>query len=265
MPEEINRVLTDHVSTILLCPTRQAVRNVQAEGFALSGLDEGLLPFDRGDPLSLPSCSADEPLVLNVGDVMLDVYLASAAQAETASTISQCLDLKSADYALATLHRAENTDDPERLCGILEGLRSLAEDGMRVVFPIHPRTREALSCLDISIDGCGIDIIEPMGYLDMLALERNAKIILTDSGGVQKEAYFSHVPCITLRDETEWVELVEGGWNQLAGADPVRIHDAIQRALALDRADQNVLLYGDGHASERIVWVLEQWWRRAQA
>jgi UDP-GlcNAc3NAcA epimerase len=136
---------------------------------------------------------------------------------------------------------------------------------MRVVFPIHPRTREALSCLDISIDGCGIDIIEPMGYLDMLALERSAKIILTDSGGVQKEAYFSRVPCVTLRDETEWVELVEGGWNQLAGADPVRIHDAIQRALALDRADQNVLLYGDGHASERIVWVLEQWRRRAQA
>jgi UDP-GlcNAc3NAcA epimerase len=130
-----------------------------------------------------------------------------------------------------------------------------------MVFPIHPRTRKALFRQRARISCSALEIIDPVGYLDMLKLERGAKLILTDSGGVQKEAYFSQVPCVTLRNETEWVELVDAGWNHLAGADPGRIQNAVQRALAFDRANQATLLYGDGHASERIVKLISGWWK----
>ena len=161
-----------------------------------------------------------------------------------------------------TVHRAENTDNPVRFRGIFEGLRSLAADGLQVVLPMHPRTRNALSALQTPLDLGGVEVIDPVGYLDMIALEGGAGLILTDSGGVQKEAYFSGVPCVTLRDETEWVELVETGWNQLAGADPSRIRDAAQQALTADRVGGEAKLYGDGHAAERVVGALMQWWNR---
>lgn len=267
MPEEINRVLTDHASTILFCPTRHAVENLRHEGFTnivndghlVSNLDCDLLPAVNHEPRT----TNYNPLVVNVGDVMYDVYLTLAERADAESDIVQRLDLKAKDYALVTIHRAENTDSPTRLRGILEGIRSLAEDSMRCVLPIHPRTRTALSHLGDRIDCSALEIIDPIGYLDMLKLERNARMILTDSGGVQKEAYFSQVPCVTLREETEWVELVEAGWNWLGGADPVQIQDAVRHALAFDQANQTTLLYGDGHASERIVRQLKDWWERA--
>ncbi|MFC2095139.1 UDP-N-acetyl glucosamine 2-epimerase [Candidatus Bipolaricaulota bacterium] len=264
MPEEINRVLTDHVSTILFCPTRQSVANARVEGFSNAMLDGALVPMTVDAPPQSLSPSADNPLVLNVGDVMYDIYLSLAAQSSAESSIIQRLDLKASDYALATIHRAENTDDLDRLRGIVEGLSTLAADGLRIVLPAHPRTRKALLLLAEQNDCSALEIIDPIGYLDMLAVERNAAVILTDSGGVQKEAFFSGVPCITLRDETEWVELVEAGWNQLAGAEPARIRDAAQSALAFDRANPKTSLYGDGHASERIVRVLKDVWQRVQ-
>ena len=269
MPEEINRVLTDHASTLLFCPTRKAVENLRHEGFtnivneghlvSISNLDCDLLPAVNHELRT----TNHAPIIINIGDVMYDVYLTLAERADAESDIVQRLNLKVKDYALVTIHRAENTDDPERLRGILEGIRSLAKDSMRCVLPIHPRTRTALSHLGDRIDCSALEIIDPIGYLDMLKLERNARMILTDSGGVQKEAYFSQIPCVTLREETEWVELVEAGWNWLGGAEPAQIQDAIRHAFAFDRAaNQATLLYGDGHASERIVQLLKDWWAR---
>jgi len=260
MPEEINRVLTDHVSTFLFCPTRQAVKNAQAEGFT-NAVDCGeLVPL--GDPCGGLRCSADTPAVINVGDVMYDVFLRASADARAQSDVFRRLGLQQGSYALVTVHRAENTDNPVRFRGIFEGLRSLAADGLQVVLPMHPRTRSALSALQTPLDLGGVEVIDPVGYLDMITLEGGAGLILTDSGGVQKEAYFSGVPCVTLRDETEWVELVETGWNQLAGADPSRIRDAAQQALTADRVGGEAKLYGDGHAAERVVGALMQWWNR---
>ncbi len=265
MPEEINRVLTDHVSTILFCPTRQAVTNARAEGFSNVMLDGALVPMTVDDPPHSSSPSADNPLVLNVGDVMYDVYLALAAQSDAESSIIQRLDLKASDYALATIHRAENTDHSERLRGIVEGLSTLAADGLRIVLPAHPRTRKALFLLGEQIDCSALEIIDPIGYVDMLALERNATLILTDSGGVQKEAYFSGIPCVTLRNETEWVELVDAGWNRLAGAEPECIIAAARELLTSSPSGDRVALYGDGHAAERIVKACLDWWNLAEA
>jgi len=256
MPEEINRILTDHVSSVLFCPTRQAVDNLEAEGLAPHDEGHALLPLDAAE--SRRTCSADQPLILNVGDVMYDVYHVLAAQADEQSAILESLHARRGDYALVTVHRAENTDDPGRLRGILEGLSALAATGLRLIFPVHPRTRKVLSRLETSAKNAGLEMIEPVGYLDMLALERNAALILTDSGGVQKEAFFSRVPCLTLREETEWVELVESGWNVLVGADPACIADGGQRSLGLDCSSQPSLLYGDGRAAERIVHTLAQ-------
>jgi len=258
MPEEVNRILTDHVSSVLFCPTRQAVDNLEAEGLAQQPVEHELLGMDGVEAWGGRAGSADQPLILNVGDVMYDVYQVHAVRSDAQSTLLQSLHACRGSYALATVHRAENTDNPGRLRGILEGLRALATTGLRVILPIHPRTRKALSRLETPVDSAGLEIIEPVGYLDMLALERNAALILTDSGGVQKEAFFSRVPCLTLREETEWVELVQSGWNFVVGSDPACIADGTQRALALDRSNPTSLLYGDGRAAERIVRTLAQ-------
>ena len=260
MPEEINRVLTDHASTILFCPTLQAVQNIAAEGFANTVMDGKLLPMDAS--AGEVSRSVDNPLVLNVGDVMYDVYLMLAARSGAESTIASRLNLKSRDYALVTIHRAENTDDPKRLRGIIDGVSSLAKNGIRVVLPLHPRTRKALNDKSTRINCDVLEIIDPVGYLDMLALERSAQVILTDSGGVQKEAYFSGIPCVTLRDETEWVELIEAGWNRLSHADPRGIRDSVEAALQSKKTLSATPLYGDGRAAERIVWLLAAGWQR---
>src|SRR5687767_11661717 len=190
MPEEINRVLTDHASSALFAPTQAAVEHLAAEG----------VPADR---------------VHLVGDVMYDAALAYARVAEAQSAILRSLGLAAGRYALATIHRAENTDDPRRLQQICRGLAETAA-AMPVVFPVHPRTRAALKRADIALaDRPGLTLCDPVGYLDMTMLEKSAALIVTDSGGVQKEAYFHGVPCITVREETEWTELVDLGWNRI--------------------------------------------------
>jgi len=226
MPEEINRVLADHVATLLLCPTDVAVRNLEAEGIT------------RGVHL--------------VGDVMCDSLKHYLPIAEQRSTILRDLGLTS-PYALWTVHRAENTDDPTRLAGILEAMNRIAAGGLPVVLPLHPRTRDRLRDQHGFNPHVGLRILEPVGYADMLVLTRHAKIVLTDSGGLQKEAYLLGVPCVTLREETEWVETVEAGWNTIAGTDPDRIVAAANRPSP--EADARNL-YGDGRAAERIVKIL---------
>ncbi|MDQ3917963.1 MAG: UDP-N-acetylglucosamine 2-epimerase (non-hydrolyzing), partial [Acidobacteriota bacterium] len=225
MPEELNRVVADHLSSVLLCPSPAAVENLKAEGVTAG--------------------------VHLVGDVMYDAVLRFAARAEERSTVLRDLGLGPNGYLLATVHRAENTDDTARLREILSAFSRIGEP---VVFPVHPRTRKIIGGLDLPL-GPNVRAVGAVGYLDMLALERHARMILTDSGGVQKEAYWLGVPCVTLRDETEWVETVEAGWNTLAGADRARILEAVKSFRPA--AGPRPRLYGDGRVAERCVRVLE--------
>jgi UDP-N-acetylglucosamine 2-epimerase len=199
MPEEINRVMTDHVSDLLFCPSQTAVDNLGREGIRNN--------------------------VHLVGDVMLDVlnWAAQRVNGNAHKTLDR-LGVNTGKYALATVHRSENTDDPARLSGILDAFSELEED---VLFPIHPRTRKVIAGRAGPL-GTNIKLIEPLSYFDMVAVSKSARIILTDSGGLQKEAYWLGVPCITLRDETEWVETVQSGWNTLAGSDTKRIVHAVR-------------------------------------
>lgn len=227
MPEEINRVLTDHISDLLLCPTDLAVRNLAVEGV-----------FNN---------------VLNVGDVMYDVSLFYRNIAREQSDVMNRLGLTEGGFALSTVHRAENTDSPERLANIVEALGEIAKT-IPIVLPLHPRTRKFLQDSGL-INKLGEDVVlvDPLSFLDMVRLEQSAQMILTDSGGVQKEAYFYKVPCITLRDETEWVETVESGWNQLVGADSRRIVNALRQ---LHRPTDCPQVYGDGKAADKIIDAL---------
>ncbi len=202
MPEEINRVLTDHVSALLFCPTPVAVDNLAREGIS------------RGVHL--------------VGDVMYEALLYNARIAEKNSRVLADLRVQPAKYFLATIHRAENTDDPGRLGAIVRALREISRE-YRVLWPVHPRTRHILARGDGLPAADHLTLLEPLSYLDMLQLEKHARGILTDSGGVQKEACWLEVPCVTLRDETEWLETVESGWNVLVGADTQRIVQAARR------------------------------------
>jgi UDP-GlcNAc3NAcA epimerase len=226
MPEEHNRVLTDHVSDLLFCPTQTAVDNLAREGIT------------RGVHL--------------VGDVMYDAVLYNTSLAEDRSDILARFGLETRGYALATVHRPRNTDNPERLRSILG---ALVEIGRRVILPLHPRTRKNLNALHRSNFHlpASIQLIDPVGYLDMLILEKNARVILTDSGGVQKEAYFFAVPCLTLREETEWLETVETGWNRLVGADRALI---AQAAHEFRPEGSPPAVFGDGHAAERVAKLL---------
>lgn len=230
MPEEINRVLTDHSSDILFAPTKTAVQNLQNEGI-------------------------EEKRIHLVGDVMYDAALFYGAQAEMKSRIMEKHNLFSGQYVLATIHRAENTDDKMKLSAIIESLSMLAEK-VPVVFPIHPRTKNILdreSMMD-RLSG-NVKVLEPVGYLDMIMLEKNATVIATDSGGVQKEAYFYKVPCVTLREETEWVELVNSGWNQLCP--PISSKDIFSTIISsTNKEGENVEFYGNGKASEKIACLI---------
>jgi UDP-GlcNAc3NAcA epimerase len=226
MPEEINRIVTDAVSALLLCPTSAAIDALAREG---RGVASG---------------------VRRVGDVMYDAVLAfGGRQAELASDLEAVVSRK---FVLVTCHRAENTDDPVRLNGIFEGLRRVALE-LPVLLPVHPRTRGAIAAAGIDVP-MGVHVTEPVSYLEMLALLGRASLVLTDSGGLQKEAFFAGVPCVTLRDETEWTELVDVGWNVLAGADAGRIAAAACHFLDGSQLPARpVNLYGDGHASDLIV------------
>jgi UDP-GlcNAc3NAcA epimerase len=234
MPEEQNRIVADHLSTWLLCPTDTAVRNLTAEG---------IVDGDHATP------SSDAPAVKNVGDIMLDAsmhYRGLAARRPDEERALARLGLKG-PFRLLTLHRAENTDDPARLKAIMSALA--AADSVPILFPVHPRTRKRLEAEGISVPAT-VRMIDPVGYFDMVELEEACSAVLTDSGGVQKEAYFFGKPCITLRDETEWVETVEAGWNTIVGADPDRIAAALSRLDTYPSA--RPALYGEGRAAELI-------------
>lgn len=220
MPEEVNRVLVDHASDRLFTPTDRAMVNLKREGL-------------------------DQRSVL-VGDVMYDATLFYAAMAERSSDVLERLRLHTGQYLLLTLHRQENTDDEIRLRDILQGLASAP---LPVLWPLHPRTRKRLQEFGLALPDT-IRIIEPVGYLDMLMLEKNAGLIVTDSGGVQKEAYFHSVRCLILRDETEWAELVDTGASSLVGADPERIEAQLNGPR--DRVRSAGALYGDGNAGRAI-------------
>ena len=232
MPEEINRVLTDHLASLLFCPSRAAAENLAREGVV------------RG--------------VHVVGDIMKDALSAAARLARARSGILRRLGLEPKRFLLATVHRAENTDDARRLRGILAALAELARSEP-VVFPVHPRARKCIRALAGGKASGRLRMIDPVGYLDMVMLERSARMILTDSGGVQKEAYWLGVPCVTLRDETEWVETTAAGWNVVVGADAGRITAAVRRHAA---PAKHPALYGDGKAAQRCVRLLERCRRR---
>ncbi len=232
MPEEINRVLTDHASEVLFAPTEAAVENLRREG----------IPAGR---------------IKLVGDVMYDAALFYGAKAERESGILERLRLVRQGYILATVHRAENTDDPRRLRAIFGGLFRVAAD-IPVVLPVHPRTRSALERENLLREvQRHLRLIDPVGYLDMVMLEKHARLIATDSGGVQKEAFFYRVPCVTLRDETEWVELVDLGWNRIV---PLRDkQQEVAQALRewLDHpGGREADPYGRGDAAGKIVECL---------
>lgn len=224
MPEEINRIMTDHISTFLFPPTQTAVAHLQAEGITAG--------------------------VHLVGDVMYDAFRMMSQRAAANSTIIADLGLGKGEFFLLTLHRAENTDNPSRLAAIIQTINQLDR---KVIFPAHPRTQAKLKEYGIKLDGKAIQWIQPVGYFDMLNLELNAGLVLTDSGGVQKEAYMAKVPCITLRDETEWVETVTAKWNCLVGADPEAIREALELKWLGTEYPQ---LFGDGTAAEQIAQVL---------
>lgn len=226
MPEEINRVLTDHISDLLFCPTDTAVVNLKKEGIT-SG-------------------------VYNVGDVMLDVLMYNQKVAEKRSTILEDLGLTSKEYMVATVHRPSNTDSLENLSSIV---KALSTTSWPIVFPVHPRTEKCLKQYSLweKLDN-NVKIIPPAGYLEMLKLMAHARKILTDSGGVQKEAYMLGVPCITLRENTEWIETVEGGWNVLVGANYEKIKGAI---LNFEGAELKGDIFGTGHACVNICEILK--------
>jgi len=224
MPEEINRVVADHVSDLLFCPTQVAVDNLTAEGIM------------RGVHL--------------VGDVMLDTLRMQVERGLPTQRLLAALELQPQQYVLATIHRAENTDDPRRLASILAGLDALAEP---VVLPLHPRTRAALDRHQLKPGNGHVKLVEPLSFAEMLAAEASARVIVTDSGGVQKEASWLRVPCVTVREETEWVETVESGWNVLVGTEERAITSAVRAAAPpVTAAPQD-----EASATERICSILE--------
>jgi len=223
MPEEINRVATDHLSDLLFCPSESAAEQLRREGITAG--------------------------VHVVGDVMYDAILWALPRAEAISPPAERLGLEPGQYWVATVHRAENTDDARRLKSVAECFAAAAEP---IVFPVHPRTAKALAAASLSLPE-NVRVIEPVGYLEMLRLVRDARGVITDSGGLQKEAFWLRRPCITLRDETEWLETVESGWNRIVGVDP----DRLARALTAEwPTGEPPPVYGDGSASQRIVELL---------
>jgi len=269
MPEEINRVLTDRISTILFCPTETAVKNLQKEGFTNIFHSGKLVKKISGNEKI--RFRPEDPLVINAGDIMYDLLILSLPLAERKNEILRQLQLEPKKYFLITVHRAENADDSGKMKSIMQALLELNKT---VVFPVHPRTKSTLQKLGIFKttvisqsaspspsywDYKNIRFLEPLSYLEMLNLEKNAQLILTDSGGVQKEAFWLGIPTITLREETEWVETVERGWNRLTGTDSERIIETVE-SLETGKSTKpkrkNLHIYGDGDTAEKIVNIL---------
>ena len=230
MPEEVNRILTDRISNLLFCPTDTAVENLKREGFD-----------------NFP-CA-----VYKTGDVMQDAALYFGSISSSKSDIINRLEIRQS-FVLATVHRQENTDDPQRLTQIINALNLINRE-QRVIVPLHPRTAKFIKELKLDVN---FTVIPPVGYFDMVELLKNCSLVLTDSGGVQKEAFFFHKCCVTLRQETEWTELVKGGFNMLGSSDSEFILIAYNEMIN-HNPDFNVDLYGKGKASERIAEILLKW------
>lgn len=235
MPEEINRVLTDHVARFLFCPTDTAIKNLSVEGI-----------------LQKNALSSDSPVIVKTGDVMYDAALFYAKVAKPTKKTEQLLKNLHDKYYLATVHRAENTDNLNRLRNIVEAF-SLISISTPVVLPLHPRTNKIIE--ENGLRTTGIKIIEPVGYFDMLILLEKSKAVFTDSGGLQKEAYFFQKPCKILRDETEWVELVKHGFSELVDADKDAIVNA-EKNIGIRNNEYNKELFGDGDAGDKIIHIL---------
>ena len=234
MPEEINRIVADHCADLLFAPTDQAMRNLRNEGLG-------------------------ERAIL-VGDVMYDAVVYNADIAKQNSNVLAGLNVKAGNYAVVTIHRASNTD-ANKLAGLMATLREISEEFLPVVFPMHPRTRSVLAGTQ-AVSGSRLHIIEPQTYLDMLALVQNARLVLTDSGGLQKEAAFLGTPCVTMRDTTEWTETIDIGANRLTGYCGRKIRDAVRDILAVETSDwagRLPELYGDGRAADRIADAIIGW------
>jgi UDP-GlcNAc3NAcA epimerase len=230
MPEETNRILTDHMSSILFCPTSTAVQNLRVEG-----IEEG---------------------VHEVGDVMFDVSLYYRDKARQKIALHS-FGVEEKEYSLCTIHRAETTSSLEKLSGVLEAIRTIARE-QPVVLPLHPRTKQLLVSNEKEAWLDGITVVEPVSYLEMQRLEMSANVILTDSGGVQKEAYFHGVPCVTLREETEWVETVELGWNRVSGISRDSILKGYREAITQTPThDKNP--YGTGQSATQILSIIQEY------
>lgn len=225
MPEEQNRILTDHISSLLFIPTEDAQKNLKNEGI-VSG-------------------------VYNVGDVMYDAIELFKEKAKEKEPFLNEIGCQKEKYILATIHRAENTNDISRLTRIMEALN---ESGKTIILPLHPRTKKIIESQGLHFEN-NIKVIEPVGYLEMLMLEQNSLKIVTDSGGVQKEAYFMGKPCITMRDETEWVETVDVGWNIVVGTSKEKIVHAINK---FNPTTEQPNIFGDGNASQRISQIIQE-------
>ncbi len=227
MPEEQNRVLTDHITSLFSCPTEAAVENLRREGITRS--------------------------VFNTGDVMYDAALYAKDIASEKSLILSTLGLNKKEYALVTIHRAENTDNVQSLKEILEGVSRL--DG-EIILPLHPRTKKIINKYEIKLDP-RIRIIDPVSYVDMIQLESNSRLIITDSGGVQKEAFFFRKPCITLRNETEWVETLENDWNQIVGTSCDKLIAAVEKINKENyESKPQGSYYGNGNAVDKILNII---------
>ncbi len=225
MPEEINRILTDRVSSLLFCPTSEAMKNLKKEGLSKNSH--------------------------NVGDVMYDASKFYSDLVDTNKVLRK-YNLERDDFILATIHREENTNNTKRLLSIINSLRILSEK-YQIIFPIHPRTKKFIKLNKLEKKFKKIKLVDPLNYLDMVALEKTSRVIITDSGGVQKEAFFFGKPCITVRNETEWVETVQLGWNKLAGANKDEIINGVESFYAKYPKASNTKPYGNGNAAKKII------------
>jgi UDP-N-acetylglucosamine 2-epimerase (non-hydrolysing)/UDP-GlcNAc3NAcA epimerase len=234
MPEEINRLVADSLSQLLLPPTETAMENLRREGLAARAVE--------------------------TGDVMADIALRMGPVADERSRILERLGLEPRGFIVATAHRPGNVDDPDRLARVIDVLEAAAAIAP-VVFPVHPRTRERLQSAGAleALEGRGIRPTDPLGYLDMTRLVRSARAVITDSGGVQKEAFLAAAPCLTMREETEWVETIEAGWNRLIGLRPEAVRAAIEELPEPGQASPAAEIYGGGRAGERVADALADW------
>lgn len=229
MPEEINRILTDRISDLLLCPTQTAIDNLRKEGF---------------DHIAAK--------IVLTGDIMFDAALYYAKLAQQKSTIIEDLDLSNKDFVLCTVHRQENTDDKNKLASIIQALNEINEN-TPVVFPLHPRTKKLLQQYNIT---CHCSIIDPVGYFDMIQLLKRARLVVTDSGGLQKEAYYFQKNSITLREQTEWVELIKNSYSMLTGSDIAKIREAYTIMMSKPTPEIRKELFGDGHSADIMMEAL---------